>query len=109
MKPIEPYELRVFKTKGGEEPFTEWIKALDDSVRARIRARITRVEAGNLGDCKAVGGVFELRLDFGPGYRVYFGIIENRIVLLLCGGSKRGQAKDIKRARKFWHEYKESL
>ena len=73
---------------------------------ARIQARILRFETGNLGDHKDVGeGVWEARLDFGPGYRVYFGKQGEELVLLLIGGDKSSQSKDIKRAKEFWSAY----
>ncbi len=74
----------------------------------RINRRLERLAAGNYGDCKPIGeGVFEMRLQFGAGYRVYFGEINNHIVLLLCGGDKSSQAKDIKLAQQYWQEFKE--
>ena len=70
---------------------------------------ISRVRQGNLGDCKPVGeGVSELRVDYGPGYRVYFGQKGRTLVVLLCGGDKRTQDRDIRLARQFWREFKES-
>jgi putative addiction module killer protein len=78
---------------------------LDAQTRARIRVRIDRLEEGLFGDVEPVGeGVSELRLDFGPGYRVYFGQIDDQIHLLL-GGSKRGQEKDIRRALQMWSDH----
>ena len=75
----------------------------------RIDKRLERLEDGNIGDCQSVGaGVFELRLHFGPGYRIYFGQIENTLVLLLCGGDKASQARDIELAKTYWKEYKEA-
>ena len=74
--------------------------------RAKIRARIARVRAGNLGKRQSVGkGVFELKIDFGPGYRVYFGQVADAMVILLCGGDKSTQAKDIKTAHEYWADY----
>jgi len=74
---------------------------------ARIRVRLNRVRLGNLGDCKAVGeGVMEFRLDFGPGYRVYFGQAGDILVILLCGGDKRTQSRDIATAKQYWQSYK---
>ena len=89
--------LEIYQTRRGKEPFTEWYDALRDvKTQARIRNRLRRVEAGNLGDCKSVGaGVSELRLDFGPGYRVYFGEVGDRVILLLCAGDKSTQDRDI--------------
>jgi putative addiction module killer protein len=98
--------LEIYKKENGQEPFTEWIESVKDSVlKARIKSRIRRVEIGNYGNCKAIGsGLFELKLDFGPGYRVYFGKKNNVIVLLLCGGDKKSQKRDIKVAIEYWGE-----
>ncbi len=72
-----------------------------------IKARLDRIELGNSGDCRHVGdGVNELRIDFGPGYRVYFGQEGDMIVLLLCGGAKRTQRSDIARAKAYWKDYR---
>jgi putative addiction module killer protein len=81
---------------------------LNDAVaRARIRARLARLMAGNFGDSEPVGdGVLELRIDWGPGYRVYFARLGQVVVLLLCGGDKRTQDKDIKRAKDYFRDYK---
>ena len=80
----------------------------DRRVRERIQARLTSVRAGNFGDRKSVGdGVWELRLAFGPGYRIYYGEAGNTIVLILCGGDKSSQKRDIERAKNYWKEYKE--
>lgn len=90
----------------GESPFRLWLESLDLSVRARIQARIFRIEEGNLGDHKSVGkGVWEVRLDFGPGYRIYFGTEGSRFVVFLVGGDKSSQRKDIKRAQEMWSAY----
>ena len=77
-------------------------------MRHRIQVRLTSVRTGNLGDHRSVGdGVWELRLDFGPGYRIYYGEVDNTIVLLRCGGDKSSQRRDIERAKNYWKEYKE--
>ena len=77
--------------------------------QTRIEARLNSIKYGNFGDCQSVGdGVFESRLHFGPGYRIYFGVVDNAIVLLLCGGDKSSQARDIVRAKAYWLEYKEA-
>ena len=101
--------LEIYRNARGWEPFTDWYKAISDlRTQARIRNRLRRVEAGNLGDCKPVGrGVAELRLDFGPGYRVYFVELADRLILLTAG-NKSTQQRDIKRAQAYWAEYKES-
>ena len=76
--------------------------------RAKIRVRLDRLKLGNLGDCKSIGsGVQELRIDFGPGYRVYFGQDGDILILLLCGGTKKFQTKDTRQAKEYWRDYKE--
>jgi putative addiction module killer protein len=98
--------VREYVDDGGRIPFRDWLNRLDTVTRARVQARILRFETGNLGDHKQVGGgVWEARLDFGPGYRVYFGKIGREVVVLLLGGDKRSQKKDIKRAIEFWKNY----
>src|SRR4030065_274780 len=80
------YEVRSYQTTAGDEPVTEWLSALNDAqARARINARIARLAAGNFGDCKPLrGGVWELRVDWGPGYRVYYARIGRPAVLLIA-------------------------
>jgi len=99
--------LEIYKDNNGDEPLIDWIESIKDIItRARIRNRLRRIELGNFGDHKSVGGgVFELRLVFGPGYRVYFGKVDNVIVLLLCGGDKKSQVKDIELAKKYWQDF----
>lgn len=101
-------ELREYLTEAGHNPFREWLHSLrDQQARARIRVRLNRVRLGNLGDCKPVGdGVLELRVDFGPGYRVYLGQAGEVLVILLCGGDKRTQTRDITTAKGYWKAYK---
>jgi putative addiction module killer protein len=100
-----PREILICQDGNGRAAFTEWLNGLDVVSRARIRVRIDRIEDGLMGDVRAVGeGVFELRLDFGPGYRVYFGQMGQQIHLIL-GGSKQGQSEDIDRAKRFWRAH----
>lgn len=103
-----PYQLRYYQSADGKHPFTEWLTSLDDrQARARIEARLARVAAGNLGDATPVGGgVIGLRVGWGPGYRVYFARLGQVIVLLLCGGDKRTQQRDIERAQTYFADYK---
>jgi putative addiction module killer protein len=100
-------ELLEYVTEKGDNPFHAWLNSLKDRVaRARIRVRLNRVRLGNFGDCKPVGkGVSELRVDYGPGYRVYYGKSETYIVILLCGGSKKSQTKDIQLAQVYWDDF----
>ncbi len=101
-------EIREYLTTDDHSPFTEWLNDLrDQKIRARVMVRINRVRLGNFGDCKPVGGgVLELRMTFGPGYRVYFARDGQSVVLLLCGGDKGSQDRDIERARQHWNEYR---
>jgi putative addiction module killer protein len=102
------YSVRIFVGKNGRSPFQEWFHGLkDERTQAVIINRINRLSLGNLGDCKKIGKIFELRIDFGPGYRIYFGLEHQKIIILLSGGSKRTQKKDILRANIFWKEYGE--
>lgn len=106
--PSGPKELRIYETKSGKAPFSDWLKNLKDvNARGVIRTRLNRVRLGNLGDCKNLSsGIFELRIDLGPGYRIYFGLEGNELVILLCAGSKSSQKKDIARAKEFWIDYR---
>ena len=100
--------IRIYLHKNGNEPFTEWIEDWDGAIQARINARIARFEDGHFGDHKSVGdGVLEARLFFGSGYRVYFSVQGNQIVLLLTGGDKSTQNKDIEQAKEFLKLYLE--
>jgi putative addiction module killer protein len=101
------FEIRRYRTAAGKEPFTEWLSSLRDrQAQARILVRLERLELGNFGDCKFLrGGVSELRVDWGPGYRVYFGRDGQTVVVLLCGGDKRRQDADIRKAVELWQEY----
>jgi putative addiction module killer protein len=102
-------EIRRYMTRAGRIVFSEWFAELADrNARARVADRIDRVEEGNFGDCKSLGeGLFELRIKYGPGYRVYYGMIGRTCILLLCGGDKRKQPADIERARRYWQDYRE--
>ena len=100
------FVVREYVEGSGRIPFRDWLTELDKATRARVQARILRFEVGNLGDHKDVGaGVLEARMDFGPGYRVYFGRKGRELVLLLLGGDKGSQKKDIKQAQQFWSRY----
>jgi putative addiction module killer protein len=103
-----PYELEYYITKSGKKPFKEWLGALKDiSTRAKTRIRLDYVRLGNLGDVRSVGdGVQELRITYGPGYRIYFAHEGKRIILLLIGGDKKSQQKDIVRAKNYLSDHK---
>jgi putative addiction module killer protein len=102
-------EIRYCLTTGGLSPFAEWFAGLDPVARARITRAVTRLEQGNYSNVKPVGeGVLEYRIDFGPGYRVYFGRDGDDLVILLTGGTKKRQQRDIERAHDFWRDYRQS-
>jgi putative addiction module killer protein len=103
---VDPIEILLY-ARGRSNPFSDWLASLKDSRAIGIvRARLNRIRLGNFGDCKSIGGgVEELRIDFGPGYRIYYGRHESCVVILLCGGDKRTQARDILKARQYWKEY----
>ena len=104
---IVVFEIRRYRTAEDREPFSEWLSGLRDrQAQARVLIRLERLELGNVGDCKFVGGgVSELRIDWGPGYRVYFGRDGQAVIVLICGGDKRKQDADIKKAVELWQEY----
>ncbi len=109
MLATQPRKLQIYQHSNGREPFTEWLESRDQKTQERIQARLDRLVGGNFGDCESVGqGIFEIRLHFGAGYRIYFGEADNTIVLLLCGGDKSSQNRDIERAKAYWLEYKEA-
>jgi putative addiction module killer protein len=102
-------EIRHYVSRAGKDVFDDWFSHLaDNRAQAKIAIRIDRLAAGNFGDCKHLGqGLWELRIDWGPGYRVYYALIGRVCVLLLCGGDKRKQSSDIDRASRFLTDYKE--
>jgi putative addiction module killer protein len=102
-----PWTVEVYSNQEGKQPFTEWLNSLKDKQGAdKILLRIRRIQLGNLGDHKFIAdGVFELRVQFGPGYRVYFGRADNRVILILCGGDKGSQNSDIQQALQYWKDY----
>lgn len=100
----------IYKTRSGNEPFIDWLEKLDKVIQINIRKRISRIEIGNLGDYKAIGkDLYELRFFFGAGYRIYFGMQDDAIVFLLCGGDKSSQERDIKKAEIYWIEAKNEI
>ena len=102
-------EVRHYLTRAGHDVFDNWHSRLADArAQAKIAARINRLMVGNFGDCKPLRqGVSEMRIDWGPGYRVYFAMLGRECVLLLCGGDKRKQSSDIERALEYFRDYKE--
>ena len=101
------FELQRYRTAAGRVPFSEWLGALDVSTAARVSSYVDRMKAGNFGGSKPVGqGVSELKIDFGPGYRVYYILDGGTVVILLCGGDKGSQRTDIRRAQGFAADYR---
>jgi len=105
---VTPKTVIIYADSNGLEPFSKWLHGLrDGQTRRRILTRLRRVEQGHYGDCRLLqDGVYELRFAFGPGYRVYFGEDGDTIVVLLIGGDKDSQSKDIEHAKVYWKEYK---
>ncbi len=99
--------IAIYETEDGQRPFKKWLDSLRDKATiARINARLARFEFGNFGDAKPVGnGVAELRLVFGSGYRIYYGLDGDKLIVLLTGGDKSTQEKDIKLAHDYWSDY----
>ncbi|AFZ27744.1 putative addiction module killer protein [Cylindrospermum stagnale PCC 7417] len=103
-----PREIQRYITLDNKIPFDDWFNSLRDTkAKDKVIVRLERVKLGNLGDYRSIEqGVYELRIDFGPGYRVYFGQIGTTIVLLLCGGDKSSQQQDIRQALEYWKAYR---
>ena len=100
-------KLVEYQMKEGTSPFAEWYDGLDAIAAAKVTVAMVRMEQGNFSNAKGVGaGVQEFRIDFGPGYRVYFGKDGDRLVILLAGGTKKRQQKDIEAAQARWQDYK---
>lgn len=100
--------IKEFLEKNGQSPFARWFDDLNSEAAAKITTALYRLEQGNFSHVEGVGeGVFEYKLDFGPGYRIYFGKDNEKLIILLCGGTKKKQSKDIKMAKQKWAEYKQ--
>ena len=104
----QPREIERYVTADGRIPFDDWFYSIRATkTQTIISKRLDRVRMGNLGDYRSVGGgVFELRIDYGPGYRIYFGQVGTIVILLLCGGDKSTQVKDIRQAQEYWRDYR---
>lgn len=100
------YQVLEYVTPQGTNPFRLWLESLPMFVAARVQARLYAAELGNLGDYKSVGvGVFELRIHVSPGYRIYYGREGPNIIILLAGGAKKSQRRDISKAKRNWKLY----
>ncbi len=104
---IGSVEIIFYTTKNGRQPFVTWLRRLDAKSKTVINARIARIRGGNFGDCKQIKGVlglWEFRINYGPGFRIYFGKKGAKVIVLLVGGEKGSQKRDIMRARFYWCE-----
>ena len=103
------FTLSYYRTASGKIPYEEWLKRLKDKVaRTVIARRLTRIEVGEFGDHKVVGGgVSELRVALGPGYRVYYGTMRKTAIIILIAGDKGSQARDIERSKVYWIDYQQ--
>jgi putative addiction module killer protein len=100
-------DVREYIDPAGRSPFTKWLRALNVQAAAKVATALERIADGNLSNVKAVGnGVLEYRIDFGPGYRIYFGRDGERLVILLAGGAKKRQHGDIRQAIENWQDYR---
>jgi putative addiction module killer protein len=104
-------EIRHYLTPDGKDIYIDWLRKLRDmNARIAIDRRVNRIELGNFGDHKFCrDGVWELRVDVGPGYRVYYAVAGREIVLLMCGGDKRTQSKDIELASEYWQDWQRRI
>jgi putative addiction module killer protein len=101
-------EVREYLDAAGRSPFGKWFRSLNIQAASKVATALERIADGNLSNVKPVGaGVFEYKIDFGPGYRIYFGRDGDRFVILLAGGSKAHQQQDITKARKYWDDYRQ--
>lgn len=101
----EQFDIEYYETDAGKYPYLEWESELTTELRAQIRKRLNRVRLGNFGDINHIeGSIFEFRIHAGPGYRIYYVKKGDRIIILLCAGSKRSQDRDISKAKKYCEE-----
>jgi putative addiction module killer protein len=104
---MDEIEIKSFVERSGRIPFQAWVDALDKQAQAKIAVALTRLARGNRSHVKGIGaGVAELKVDFGPGYRIYFGQDGQTLIILLAGGTKKRQGEDIVTAKARWAEYK---
>lgn len=102
------YSIEVYEQKNKKRPFDEWLNKQDSSVKYIIISKLERIGLGNLSTCKPLrNGLYEIVIDKGPGYRIYYSKVGNKIILLLCAGMKRTQQPDIDKAEEYLIDYKE--
>ena len=100
-------EVREYLDSSGRSPFARWLRSLNVEAAAKVATALERMSDGNLSNVKPVGsGVLEYKIDFGPGYRIYFGRDGDRLVILLAGGTKKGQQDNIRQAKVNWQDYR---
>jgi len=104
---MEEVDIEIYEKTNGKRPFEIWIKDIKEiHTRAKILTRLDRLKLGNFGDCKTLQqGVYELRIHYGPGIRIYYGKIGHKVILLLCGGDKGSQERDIAKAKEYLKDY----
>ena len=108
MVPLSMVDVREYLDRGGRSPYAEWFDGLNAQAAAKVTVAVTRLGQGNFSNVKGVGsGVYEYTIDFGPGYRVYFGKDGDRVIILLGGGTKKRQQRDIATAVALWQDYKQ--
>ena len=102
------YQIKIYQTATRKRPFDIWLNSLKDKgAQVAIDLRLERIRLGNLGKNRSLGnGVYEFKIDIGPGFRIYYGKIELQVVLLLCAGDKKTQQKDIELAKKYFQDFK---
>lgn len=106
MKVVISKNIELYVTNNGKQPFIKWLESLNNTTRYRVKERLDRVSLGNMGDHKRINTeIFEIRLNFGSGYRIYYGESSKTTIILLCGGDKATQSKDIKKAKLYWQDY----
>jgi putative addiction module killer protein len=100
-------EIRAYATEEGKSPYRKWFRGLNAAAAIKVTTALERMEDGNFSNVRGVGsGVSEYKIDFGPGYRIYFAMDGQMLVILLCGGAKKRQKDDIEAAKAFWSDYK---
>ncbi len=100
------YEIQIYSDEHGKEPFTQWLESLENIQRYRIKARLTRLAIGNFGDYKHIENeIYELRFITNSGFRIYYFIEDNKIIIFLNGGNKNSQQKDINKAKIYFNDY----
>jgi putative addiction module killer protein len=109
---MQKIEIEIYSSKTGKTPYAKWMASLGDRIHDKVARRIANLKVGNFGDAKpikGIKGIYEMRIHDGPGYRIYYGMMRNILVVLLCGGDKGTQKRDIEKAKKYWQDYLENM